>query len=408
MSGSTQQPGGLLRATDGDQAHRVTFVELFFDLVFVFAVTQISHSLIEHQDLLTLVQTLILIGAVWRVWVDTTWVTNWLDPDHHRVRGMLFVLMLLGVLMSSAIPEAFGDRALLFAGTMVTLQLGRSIFTAIAFRRSRPDNYLNFIRIAIWNLATGVLWLGGAFAPEEFRLWVWLAAVVVDMAGPRLRFVVPGFGRSEVETWNVSGEHMAERVSLFLIIVLGESILVTGRSFAEGNLGPLDILAFLAAFTSTLLMWLLYFNHGQEHGSDFISGSSRPGLIAQVAYTYIPILLVIGILLTAVADEIVLVHPLGGDEGPALERWTAGLICGSSVVYLTGNLLFKHAVGLPWLRSHLAGAGALIVLFSVFSFIPPLLLSWLANLVLAAVVVADHFSHRRRSTGSPQPRMRRR
>ncbi|MET0480941.1 MAG: low temperature requirement protein A [Mycetocola sp.] len=407
MSGSSQQPGGLLRATDGEQSHRVTFVELFFDLVFVFAVTQISHSLIESQDLLTLVQTLILIGAVWRVWVDTTWVTNWLDPDHHRVRGMLFMLMLLGILMSSAIPEAFGDRALLFAGTMVTLQLGRSIFTALAFRRARPDNYLNFVRITIWNLATGVLWLGGALAPEELRLWIWLAAVLVDMAGPRLKFVVPGFGRSEVDTWNVSGEHMAERVSLFLIIVLGESILVTGRSFAEGNLGPFDVLAFLAAFTSTILMWLLYFNHGQEYGSDFISGSSRPGLIAQVAYTYVPILLVVGILLAAVADEIVLVHPLGGNEGPALELWTAGLICGSSVVYLIGNLLFKHAVGLPWLKSHLAGALTLVALFFAFSFFPPLLLSWLANLVLVAVVAADHLSHRRRVANDGQ-RMRRR
>ena len=396
MSESSKQPGALLRATEGDEAHRVTFVELFFDLVFVFAVTQISHSLIEHQDLITLVQTLILIGAVWRVWVDTTWVTNWLNPEHRTVRGMLFVLMLLGVLMSSAIPEAFGDRAVLFAAAMVTLQLGRSVFTALAFRRSRPDNYLNFVRIAIWNLATGVLWIGGALAPEDLRLWIWLAAVVVDMAGPRLRFVVPGFGSSEVDTWNISGEHMAERVSLFLLIVLGESILVTGRSFAEGNLGPLDVLAFLAAFTSTLLLWLLYFNHGQEYGSEYISDSSQPGLIAQVAYTYIPILLVTGILLTAVADEIVLVHPLGGDEGPALERWTAGLICGSSIVYLIGNLLFKHAVGLPWLKSHLAGAAALLVLFFAFSFIPPLLLSWLANLVLALVVIADHVSHRRR------------
>lgn len=403
MSGSTKSRGGLLRPEEGDAAHRVTFVELFFDLVFVFAVTQISHSLIEHQDALTLAQTLILIGAVWRVWVDTTWVTNWLDPEHSRVRGMLFVLMLLGVLMSSAIPEAFGDRALLFAGTMVTLQLGRSVFTALAFRRSRPDNYRNYLRIIVWNLGTSVLWISGAFVPDETRLWVWLAAVIIDMAGPRLRFAVPGLGRSDVDSWNVSGEHMAERVSLFLIIVLGESILITGGSFADGNLGPLDALAFLAAFTSTVLMWLLYFNHGQEHGSDYISESSRPGVVARAAYTYIPILLVVGILLTAVADEIVLVHPLGGDEGPGLERWTAGLICGSSIVYLLGNLLFKHAVGLRWLKSHLAGAAALLVLALTFSSIAPLLLSWLANLILAAVVVSDHVGHRRHTRESVSP-----
>ena len=161
-------------------------------------------------------------------------------------------------------------------------------------------------------------------------------------------------------------------MSLFLIIVLGESILVTGRSFAESTLSPLDMLSFLAAFTSTVLMWLLYFNHSQEGGRDFISDAERPGLVAQVAYTYIPLLLVIGILLTAVADEMVLAHPLGGASGDEVERWTAGLICGSSMVYLIGNLLFKRAVGLPWQLSHLVGAGALAVLFFTFSSVSPL------------------------------------
>jgi low temperature requirement protein LtrA len=383
----------------------VTTLELFFDLVFVFAVTQISHSLIDHPDVVTLLQTLILTAAVWRVWVDTTWVTNWLNPENPRVRAMLFVLMLLGVLMSSAIPDAFTDHAMLFAASLVILQVGRSVFTALAFRRSRPDNARNFVRVALWNLGTGLLWLGGALASEEARLWIWLVAIVVAMAGPRLRFHVPGLGRSDPETWNVSGEHFAERVSLFLIIVLGESILVTGRSFAESSLSPLDALSFLAAFASTVLMWLLYFNHSQEGGRDYISDAEKPGLVAQVAYTYIPLLLVIGILLTAVADEIVLDHPLGGRGGNELELWTAGLICGSGIVYLLGNFLFIRAVGLPWQFSHVVGAGALAVLFFGFSSVPPLALSWLANLVLAAVVTADNLSHRRRTRGQPvEPR----
>ncbi|MET4638734.1 low temperature requirement protein A [Mycetocola sp. 2940] len=410
MSKTARQPGSLLRPDEGTEAQRVTYVELFFDLVFVFAVTQISHSLIDHPDVVTLVQTLILITAVWRVWVDTTWVTNALNPENARVRAMLFVLMLLGVLMSSAIPDAFGDHALLFAGSLVTLQLGRSIFTAIAFRRSRPENARNFVRVAIWNASTGLLWLGGALASEDARLWIWLAAILIAMMGPWVRFHVPGLGRSDVETWNVSGEHFAERVSLFLIIVLGESILVTGRSFAESSLSPLDMLSFLAAFTSTVLMWLLYFNHSQKGGRDYISETEKSGVIAQVAYTYIPLLLVIGILLTAVADEMVLDHPLGGAGGDEVERWTAGLICGSSVVYLLGNFLFKRAVGLPWQFSHLVGAGALALLYATFSSVNPLTLSWLANLILASVVAADHVSHRHRTRDQPvdEKRTRRR
>ena len=175
MSESVRQPGSLLRPDEGAEAHRVTYVELFFDLVFVFAVTQISHSLIEHPDVVTLLQTLILIAAVWRVWVDTTWVTNWLNPENPRVRGMLFVLMLLGVLMSSAIPGAFGEHAMLFAASLVTLQLGRSVFAAIAFRRSRPENARNFVRMAIWNIGTGA-----AVAGRSTRV---RGGAAVDLAG---------------------------------------------------------------------------------------------------------------------------------------------------------------------------------------------------------------------------------
>src|SRR6478736_6721734 len=105
----------VLRHGDGRDSSRVGYVELFFDLVFVFAVTQLSHSLIAHPDLTTLLHTVVLGWAVWWLWIDTTWVTNWLDPDKVPVRAMLLVLMLLGLLMSSAIPEAFESKALLFA-----------------------------------------------------------------------------------------------------------------------------------------------------------------------------------------------------------------------------------------------------------------------------------------------------
>ena len=105
----------VLRHGGGHDGSRVGYIELFFDLVFVFAVTQLSHSLIAHPDLSTLLQTLVLAWAVWWLWIDTTWVTNWLDPDKTPVRTMLLVLMLLGLLMSSAIPEAFEGKALLFA-----------------------------------------------------------------------------------------------------------------------------------------------------------------------------------------------------------------------------------------------------------------------------------------------------
>jgi low temperature requirement protein LtrA len=390
----------LIRPDLGHESHRVTYVELFFDLVFVFAVTQISHILLHHQSGVDLVHTIMLTAAVWWVWVFTTWAANWLNPDTGWVRGMFIVLMLLGMLMSSAIPDAFGGKALLFAGSMVLMQLGRSVFTMLAFARTSPEHAVNFVRITLWHILPGVFWIAGALAPEDARLWWWLAALLVDYLGPRIRFWIPGLGGSPLSTWNVSGQHMAERVSLFLIIVLGESIIVTGTSFSEHPLDPEHGLAFLAAFTGTVLLWLLYFNHGERGGSDYISRASERGMIAQTAYTYIPVLMVFGVVLAAVADGLVLEHP----SDPA-GIWVAGLACGSSAAYLLGNLLFRRAVGGRWLYGHLAGIALMAVLFGFAPLLSALALSWLVNLVLAVVVAADELASRRdaRRTAAERP-----
>jgi low temperature requirement protein LtrA len=115
--------GTLLRARAPHQHHRVTYVELFFDLVFVFAITQISHTLLAHFTPLGVLQTTILFLAVWWVWIFTSWITNWLDPERTPVRVMLFVLMIAGLLLSTSIPKAFESRALAFALAFVAMQV---------------------------------------------------------------------------------------------------------------------------------------------------------------------------------------------------------------------------------------------------------------------------------------------
>ena len=105
---------GLMRKR-GNRHQPVTTIELFFDLVFVFAVTQLSHLLLEHLSWHGVFQTALLLLAMWTSWIYTAWVTNWLDPHRRPVRLMLIVLMLIGLMMSAALPEAFDDRGLVFA-----------------------------------------------------------------------------------------------------------------------------------------------------------------------------------------------------------------------------------------------------------------------------------------------------
>jgi Predicted membrane protein len=385
----------LLRPATGEESHRVTYMELFFDLVFVFAITQVSHLLIHEQTGAALVHAIVLGIVVWWVWVYTTWAASWLDPERGPVRALFIVLMLLGLLVSSAIPEAFGDRALLFACAMVAMHLTRSVFTVFAFARAQPGHAVNFVRISAWHAAAGAVWILGAVLPDDVRLWVWLLALVIDLIGPRARFYTPGLGASGVETWNVSGEHMAERVSLFIIIALGESIVVTGSTFSAGPLTWLTFAAFLAAFAGAVLMWLLYFAHNERGGSEFISHADERGMIAQTAFTYIPVLFVLGIVMSAVGDGLVLEDPTG-----ATGLWTAGIVTGSFSVYLLGNALFTRAVGGPWLMTHIVAAVVLVALFAAHPVLSPLAFTWIANAVLLVVTVLDERNHRRHTRAS--------
>lgn len=383
----------VLRHGDGHDSSRVGYIELFFDLVFVFAVTQLSHDLIAHPDLTTLVHTLILGWAVWWLWIDTTWVTNWLDPDKVPVRTMLLVLMGLGLLMSSAIPEAFEGKALLFAVPYVVIQVGRTLFTTWAMGRHWPENAVNFIRITVWLSVSGAFWIAGALADDQMRLVLWVVAALIDVVGPRALFRVPGMGPTDATTWSVRGSHMAERVSLFLIISLGESIIVTGTAFGELELDATTLLAFLAAFASTVLMWLLFFDRAERSATEYFASHTNPGMVAQTAYTYVPYLLVAGIVLTAVADELVLQHPLGHAS-----TWTAGLICGAAAVYLLGNAFFRRATGGPWSAPHLVGVVVVLGVFLVRDAMTPLALNWVSNGVLLAVIVGDVVLDRVRRT----------
>ncbi|MDF2805953.1 MAG: hypothetical protein K0S43_899 [Cellulosimicrobium sp.] len=378
----------LLRHGEDGDSSRVGYVELFFDLVFVFAVTQLSHGLIAHPGAETLAHTLVLGVAVWWVWVFTMWTTNWLDPERVPVRALLVVLMLLGLVLASAIPEAFGDKALLFAVMLVTMQVGRSAFVLVAMGRVWPENAVNFVRITTWFVVSGSLWVAGALV-EEHRLVLWVVACVIDLAGPRAMFWLPGLGASRASTWVVRGEHMAERVSLFVIICLGESIIVTGAAFAELPLDATTVSAFCSAFASTVLMWLLFFDRSERRATEYFTSRDERGMVAQTAYTYVPFVIVAGIVLTAVADELVLLHPLGHDGAGHADPWTAGLVCGAAATYLVGNALFRRATGGPWSLPHLLGAVAVGALYATHAWLTPLALNWVTDGILLAVIVGD-------------------
>src|SRR6202142_603542 len=138
--------GALFRPIVPHQHNRVTYAELLFDLVFVFAVTQISHTLLGRFTPLGAVQTTLLLLAVWWVWVYTSWITNWLNPETTPVRVMLFALMLGGLVLSTSIPKAFESRGLWFAIAYAAMQVGKTVFLLLSTPR-RSMARRNAVRI---------------------------------------------------------------------------------------------------------------------------------------------------------------------------------------------------------------------------------------------------------------------
>jgi low temperature requirement protein LtrA len=379
-----------LRHRSGGHA-RVTNVELFFDLVFVFAVTQLSHGLLEHLTPVGALQIAVLTMAVWWQWIDTAWITNWLDPDRPVVRLFLFAMMLAGLVIAAAIPRAFGDRGAVLAFAYLTMQIGRDLFMLWALRRHDHNNWHNFLRITIWHLFSLPFWIAGAFADPNTRLALWAIAVGIETFAPIVGFHVPGLGRSTTADWNVEGAHMAERCSLFVIIALGESILITGATAAGLPWSVENGAAFVSAFTGSVAMWAVYFNIGAERASRLIASSADPGRLARSGYTYLHIPIVAGIILAAVGDELVLQHPSGHASLGAIAT-----IVGGPALYLLGNALFKRLSAPYYPLSHLVGLGLLALLTPAGLFVAPLALAAGATAVLIVVVIWEWVSLRPR------------
>ncbi|BEU99627.1 low temperature requirement protein A [Novosphingobium olei] len=363
MNEPARDRSSLLRGHGGGHAP-VSYLELFFDLVYVFAITQVSHVLLKHLSWTGLAESALLFLAVWWAWMYTTWAANWAEPERVPVRVMLLFGMLASLVMAVAMPRAFAhgdqDRGLLFVSAYLSLQVGRTLFMAWALWREDRGAAMTMVRMACYFGLSAACWIAGALAHEPLgRIVLWLVALLVEYSGPIMGYRTPLLGRSQPSDWVISGSHMAERCALFIIIALGEGIIVTGASFADLKPDGAHIAAFLVAFAGSVLMWWIYFDVGAERGARHIEHHQEPGRVARNAYTYLHMPIVGGVVVTAVADALILEAP----AGPA----TPGLIltqCGGLLLFLLGVGLFKRFASplgnLP--LSHLVGAGLLLAL----------------------------------------------
>src|SRR5260370_24126461 len=393
------QTASLLRVRSG--AERVTNIELFFDLVYVFAITQLSHHLLSQPTWEGAGQTLLLLAAVWLAWVYTASATNYLDPERIPMRLLLLALMLLSLVMSAALPAAFGTGGLVVAGAYATIQVGRTLFAIVALRGEALQR--TFERVLPWYIVISCLWLLGAVWPAHVRELVWAMAIAVDLLGAALGYYTPGLGRSRTWDWTIEGNHFAERCQAFILITLGESIVVIGANLS--NLAGLHtvtesaVAAFITAFVGSAALWWIYFDRSAEAGARPIAASPGPARLGRSAYVFIHPIMVAGIIVAAAADAEGLAHP--SRVGAAAATW---MVLGGAALFLAGPALFIAVVWrvTPWSRI------IAIIVLALLGLLPPPVSPVALGICAAAVVIGGSATHRlRRSvahTNTPPPK----
>lgn len=383
---------GLLRGREG---------ELLLDLVYVFALTGISERLIvdlttQRQVVLPeLGQTALMLLALWLTWVRAALVTSAFDPRKPAIRLVTVLAIFGSMVMAVTLPFAFGDRGVVFAVTYVAIQVGKCVVLLLG----RYDHARHTpARTLCWAAVSAVPWIAGAllFPQSPARGALWALALALDYAGLALGWPVPGLGRTRIDDWKLAGEHIAERFQQFIVIALGETILLTGVTFAE-EFTPDRVAPSVVSFAGTMLMWRIYFHRAGGVLPAAIEAIPSPARLGRSAF-HTHLIIVVGILATGVGHALVIHHPVRHED----PLWLA-VILGGPALFLAGRSGLEYEVFARVSASRLVGLLALATLAPVTVHLPPLVATSGAVTVLAGVAAWDTLREQRAPGEAPSP-----
>jgi low temperature requirement protein LtrA len=388
----TSRAATLLRGPEDPQ--RATFLDLFLDLVFVFALFRLSQGLLAHLTGRGAFQTLVLLLALWWVWNMTAAISDRFDPGRPAIQLLVIGSMFGSFVLAAAVPEAFGGRGLVFAGAYVAVQIGRSIVLVVVTwgdQRQRTE-----VRLLFWFGVSALPWIAGAILQGWARGVLWALAVALDYTATRIGWPTPRLGRARAAELGISGEFLAERQRQFFIIALGELILVTGLAFTSSGFESNRSAAAVVAFATTVLLWRLYIYRAGEVLGAAVAAAPDPFRIG-VSASYAHLVMVAGIVAISVGDELVIRHPFGH----AHWAWIA-VILGGPALFLVGRAVFEYAVFGRVSADRVIGVLVLAAISPAMILAPPVLAALAATVILAGVAVADAARAWRRP-GEPLP-----
>jgi len=356
-----------------EREQRVTPLELFFDLVFVFGFTQVTTVLSDDPTWGGLGHGLLILAALWWAWAAYAWLTNTVDPGEGAVWGAMLVALAAMFVAALAVPEAFGRHGVVFGVAFLIVNVMHLTLYALGARGDR-DLLAAILRIAPTALAGATLIVVAGFVHGGLRPMLWLAALAVGLFGPLL---------GGMRGWRVQPAHFVERHGLIVIIAIGESLIAIGLGARGTGLDTGVIVAAVLGLVVVTSFWLAYFDFFQIRGQQMLTdrtGAQRTALARDV-YTYLHLPMVAGIVLFAFAMKTTLAHV--GDE---LDTIPALGLCGGPALYLFAYVALRLRVSRTFGRGRLLAAVACALLLAIALVVPALV----ALTLVAAVWVAFH------------------
>ena len=374
-----------------------TFVELFFDLVFIFIFSSLSEALLVNLSLRSVAQTAVLLLAAWWVWVLTAWLTDLFNPQLPIIQGLVIVVMLGALVMGATIPAAFDGRGLTFVLAYFAIHIARD---GVLIPGTRVNRHIQArsIRVFFWLGVTAVPWLAGALVHGDARLALWAVAVTADLVSARFGWPTPRLGRTQLTSRIFTGSHLSERHRQIVIIAFGELILTAGVGLATSSFEANQVLLFVIVFGNAVLLFQLYFQQIR-----WLLEPERTRWAEQVGpgtYTsYWHLIMVAGVVGTSAADKSVAAQPFG--HAP---RILVVLIMASAALFLLGSSLFDRVVTgrIPWSRFGMMAV--LLVGIPLVRPMAPLTILLMANLLLLLTLLIEVVARRLRpdSVGGPR------
>ncbi|HUR50459.1 MAG TPA: low temperature requirement protein A [Acidimicrobiales bacterium] len=365
---------------DAADEKRVTWAELFFDLVFVFAITQVSALLHEEHSWAGVGRALILFVPIYWGWVGTSIHANVTEVDTPLERLGIFAVGLCSLIMALGVVEAFGERGVVFGAGYLLLRI---VLAAVVFRgwRMSPNNF------SVGLLVSGPLLLAGGIADGPARVWLWAVAAFIDLATPTIL-------RKRLVKVQFDASHLPERFGLFVIIALGESIVAIGSPAASaGDLYWRQVLAVALAFALACGLWWVYFAYAASAVRHALSTASVQTDIVREVLSYGHLLLLAGIIALAVGLAEIVAHA----DRP-LELDVASLLFGGTALYLATFGYTRYRMFRQWSTTRLGAAVIVIALLPV----APRVTGLVALSVLVAIVVTLNLvEHRRVARAAP-------